>query len=106
MGSDCKHTAALLIAARTLAQAEPDAAAPSGGPAPWESRLADMLQDRALGGGAVEPLQPAGLAAAIRLKQVAPDATVCLVEKGSEGLGFGANERKMGWHAQPTRTVT
>jgi electron-transferring-flavoprotein dehydrogenase len=27
---------------------------------------------------------PAGLAAAIRLKQVAPDATVCLVEKGSE----------------------
>src|SRR3954469_15392210 len=27
---------------------------------------------------------PAGLAAAIRLKQVAPDAMVCLVEKGSE----------------------
>ena len=43
VGSDCKHTAALLIAARTLAQAEPDAA-PSGGPAPWESRLADLLQ--------------------------------------------------------------
>ena len=44
VGSDCKHTAALLIAARALAQAEPDAAAPSGGPAPWESRLADLLQ--------------------------------------------------------------
>ena len=44
VGSDCKHTAALLIAARTLAQAEPDAAAPSGGPAPWESRLTDLLQ--------------------------------------------------------------
>ena len=27
---------------------------------------------------------PAGLAAAIRLKQVAPDATVCVLEKGSE----------------------
>jgi electron-transferring-flavoprotein dehydrogenase len=27
---------------------------------------------------------PAGLAAAIRVKQVSPDATVCLVEKGSE----------------------
>jgi electron-transferring-flavoprotein dehydrogenase len=27
---------------------------------------------------------PAGLAAAIRLKQLAPDATVCVVEKGSE----------------------
>ena len=44
VGSDCKHTAALLIAARTLAQAESDAAAPSGGPAPWENRLADLLQ--------------------------------------------------------------
>src|ERR1700710_2391257 len=27
---------------------------------------------------------PAGLAAAIRLKQLAPDATVCVVEKGGE----------------------
>ena len=27
---------------------------------------------------------PAGLAAAIRLKQLGPDATVCVVEKGSE----------------------
>ncbi len=27
---------------------------------------------------------PAGLAAAIRLKQVAPDAAVCVVEKGGE----------------------
>ena len=44
VGSDCKHTAALLITARALAQAEPDVAAPSGGPAPWERRLADLLQ--------------------------------------------------------------
>ena len=44
VGSDCKHTAALLITARALAQAEPDVAAPSGGPAPWENRLADLLQ--------------------------------------------------------------
>lgn len=28
-----------------------------------------------------------------------------LVEKGVEGLTFGANEKKMGWNAQPTRTV-
>lgn len=28
-----------------------------------------------------------------------------LVEKGANGLSFGANERKMGWHAQPTRAV-
>lgn len=28
-----------------------------------------------------------------------------LVDKGSEGLTFGANEKKMGWNAQPTRTV-
>ena len=29
-----------------------------------------------------------------------------LVDKGAQGLSFGANERKMGWNAQPTRTVT
>lgn len=28
-----------------------------------------------------------------------------LVEKDAEGLSFGANEKKMGWSAQPTRTV-
>jgi alkylation response protein AidB-like acyl-CoA dehydrogenase len=28
-----------------------------------------------------------------------------LVEKGADGLTFGANEKKMGWNAQPTRTV-
>jgi alkylation response protein AidB-like acyl-CoA dehydrogenase len=29
-----------------------------------------------------------------------------IVPKGSEGLSFGANERKMGWNAQPTRVVS
>ncbi len=28
-----------------------------------------------------------------------------IVEKGTQGLSFGANERKMGWNAQPTRQV-
>lgn len=28
-----------------------------------------------------------------------------LIDKGVEGLTFGANEKKMGWNAQPTRTV-
>lgn len=28
-----------------------------------------------------------------------------LVEKGTEGLSFGANEKKMGWHAQATAMV-
>ncbi len=28
-----------------------------------------------------------------------------VVEKGTKGLGFGANERKMGWNAQPTAAV-
>jgi alkylation response protein AidB-like acyl-CoA dehydrogenase len=28
-----------------------------------------------------------------------------LVEKGTTGLSFGANEQKMGWNAQPTRQV-
>ena len=44
VGSNCKHVAALLITARTLAQAEPDAAATAGHLAPWEGRLADLLQ--------------------------------------------------------------
>lgn len=28
-----------------------------------------------------------------------------VVEKGTEGLSFGPHEKKMGWHAQPTRQV-
>lgn len=28
-----------------------------------------------------------------------------LIDKDAEGLSFGANEKKMGWNAQPTRTV-
>jgi hypothetical protein len=28
-----------------------------------------------------------------------------VVEKGTKGLSFGANEKKMGWNAQPTRQV-
>lgn len=35
-----------------------------------------------------------------------PDGISCLlVEKGSAGLSFGPNERKMGWNAQPTAQV-
>jgi alkylation response protein AidB-like acyl-CoA dehydrogenase len=28
-----------------------------------------------------------------------------VIEKGAKGLSFGANEKKMGWNAQPTRQV-
>jgi alkylation response protein AidB-like acyl-CoA dehydrogenase len=35
-----------------------------------------------------------------------PKGISCLiVEKGTPGLSFGANEKKMGWNAQPTRAV-
>ena len=41
-----------------------------------------------------------------RTGEEGPKGISCiLVEKGSEGLSFGANERKMGWNAQATATV-
>ncbi|WP_455188335.1 DEAD/DEAH box helicase [Actinomyces naeslundii] len=44
VGANCKHVAALLITARSLAQEEPDVAGLAGQVAPWESRLAGLLQ--------------------------------------------------------------
>jgi alkylation response protein AidB-like acyl-CoA dehydrogenase len=35
----------------------------------------------------------------------AAGVTALVLEKGMPGLSFGANERKMGWNAQPTRQV-
>lgn len=41
-----------------------------------------------------------------RTGDAGPKGISCfIVPKEAEGLSFGANERKMGWHAQPTRTV-
>ena len=41
-----------------------------------------------------------------RTGEEGPKGISCLlVEKGTQGLSFGANERKMGWHAQATATV-
>lgn len=35
-----------------------------------------------------------------------PDGISCVVvEKGTKGLSFGAQEKKLGWHSQPTSTV-
>jgi len=35
-----------------------------------------------------------------------PDGISCIVvEKGTEGLSFGAQEKKLGWHSQPTSMV-
>ena len=33
------------------------------------------------------------------------EVSCLLVEKGMEGLSFGANEHKLGWNVQPTRVV-
>jgi alkylation response protein AidB-like acyl-CoA dehydrogenase len=41
-----------------------------------------------------------------RTGEEGPKGISCLlVEKGIQGLSFGANEKKMGWHAQATATV-
>ena len=42
----------------------------------------------------------------VRTGDAGPKGISCLVvEGGTPGLSFGANERKMGWNAQPTRAV-
>ena len=33
------------------------------------------------------------------------EVSCLVVEKGMEGLSFGANENKMGWNVQPTKVV-
>jgi alkylation response protein AidB-like acyl-CoA dehydrogenase len=42
----------------------------------------------------------------VRTGEAGPKGISCLVvEGGTPGVSFGANERKMGWNAQPTRAV-
>jgi len=38
-------------------------------------------------------------------KTGAKEVSCLLLEDGTEGLTFGANEHKMGWNVQPTRIV-
>ena len=43
----------------------------------------------------------------VRTGDDGPKGISCIVvEKDTPGLSFGANERKLGWHSQPTATVT
>ncbi len=43
----------------------------------------------------------------VRTGEDGPKGISCLViEKDMEGVSFGANERKLGWHSQPTRMVS
>ncbi len=43
----------------------------------------------------------------VRTGEAGPDGISCLVvENGTPGLGFGAQEKKLGWHSQPTAMVT
>ena len=43
----------------------------------------------------------------VRTGEAGPKGISCLViDKDMPGVSFGANERKLGWHAQPTRQVT
>jgi alkylation response protein AidB-like acyl-CoA dehydrogenase len=42
----------------------------------------------------------------VRTGEAGPSGiSTMVVEKGTPGLSFGANEKKMGWNAQPTRAV-
>lgn len=43
----------------------------------------------------------------VRTGEAGPSGITCLlVPRDTEGLSFGANERKLGWNTQPTRAVT
>lgn len=43
----------------------------------------------------------------VRTGEAGPRGISCIVvEKGTEGLSFGAQERKLGWHSQPTAQVS
>ncbi|MCP4619611.1 MAG: acyl-CoA dehydrogenase, partial [Bradyrhizobium sp.] len=43
----------------------------------------------------------------VRTGEEGPKGISCLViEKDMPGVSFGANERKLGWHSQPTRQVS
>jgi|TARA_R100000501_G_scaffold5804_1_gene12827 alkylation response protein AidB-like acyl-CoA dehydrogenase len=43
----------------------------------------------------------------VRTGEAGPKGISCLVvEKDMPGVSFGANEKKLGWHSQPTRMVT
>ena len=43
----------------------------------------------------------------VRTGEEGPKGISCLViDKDTPGVSFGANERKLGWHSQPTRQVT
>ena len=42
----------------------------------------------------------------VRTGDDSPDGISCImIENGTPGLSFGANERKLGWHSQPTAQV-
>ncbi len=42
----------------------------------------------------------------VRTGEVGPKGISCIiVEKGTKGMSFGAQEKKLGWHSQPTATV-
>lgn len=42
----------------------------------------------------------------VMVKTGEKETSCLLLEKGMPGLSFGANEHKMGWNCQPTRTVS
>jgi alkylation response protein AidB-like acyl-CoA dehydrogenase len=42
----------------------------------------------------------------VMVKTGEKETSCLLVEDGSEGLSFGANEHKLGWNVQPTRVVS
>ena len=55
--------------------------------------------------GTKQFISGAGVSDIIVMAKTGDNVSAFVLDKGAEGLSFGANEKKMGWNCQPTRQV-
>ena len=74
--------------------------------APAPSGTATITCSTARSSSSPAPVPATSTSCMVRTGEAGPAGiSAIVVEKGTPGLSFGADERKMGWNAQPTRAV-